>query len=98
MNKARPMVNRQARLLAEQGYCVVVPDLYGTGDSSGDFGEADWARWCDDITATLHWIKSSGGQSVCLWGLRLGCLLASASCTARASNSLPVPVAQIGCS
>jgi len=35
MNKCRAMVSAQARELANIGVAVVVPDLYGTGDSAG---------------------------------------------------------------
>jgi exosortase A-associated hydrolase 1/exosortase A-associated hydrolase 2 len=76
MNKARPMASRQARLLSERGFCVVVPDLYGTGDSSGDFGEVNWSRWLQDCAQVLDWIQTQGGQKVQLWSLRGGCFLA----------------------
>ena len=83
MNKARAMVNLQARLLMERGFGVIVPDLYGTGDSSGEFGAADWQRWVMDITTVLDWVEGNGGGPVCLWGLRLGCMLAAEVATQR---------------
>jgi exosortase A-associated hydrolase 1/exosortase A-associated hydrolase 2 len=70
------MVSQQARQLADQGYYVVVPDLFGTGDSSGEFGQADWQRWQRDTASVIQWVVGQGGQGICLWGLRLGCLLA----------------------
>jgi exosortase A-associated hydrolase 1/exosortase A-associated hydrolase 2 len=76
MNRSRSMVNRQARMLVEQGLAVVVPDLYGTGDSSGEFENAEWPHWQQDINIVLDWIQGQGGTEVCLWGLRLGGLLA----------------------
>ena len=76
MNKARRMVALQAQAFAEQGYAVLVLDLFGTGDSSGDFGEATWDIWLQNIDTALVWLKQQGALSVNLWGLRLGALLA----------------------
>ena len=45
MNKSRRLVALQARRLAAAGFGVLVPDLYGTGDSAGDFAEARWSIW-----------------------------------------------------
>ncbi|MCB1679158.1 MAG: hydrolase 1, exosortase A system-associated [Halioglobus sp.] len=76
MNKSRAMVSRQARALAARGYAVVVPDLYGTGDSAGELREATWALWQRNVEAVLDWVGEHGAGGVCLWGLRTGCLLA----------------------
>ena len=40
MNRARRMVALQARDLAAAGWDVLQLDLFGTGDSQGDFGDA----------------------------------------------------------
>lgn len=76
MNKSRRMVALQAEALAEQGYTVLVIDLFGTGDSSGDFGEATWALWLANINDAVNWLKQQGADVISLWGLRLGALLA----------------------
>ena len=76
MNKARLMVALQARAFAEQGYAVLVPDLFGTGDSAGDFGDATWEIWLQNIGAAIDWLKQQGLTKVTLWGLRTGALLA----------------------
>lgn len=76
MNKSRVMVAHQSRELAKVGYSVVIPDLTGCGDSTGELAEVNWARWREDINAILAWIVEQGGRNVSLWGLRLGCLLA----------------------
>jgi exosortase A-associated hydrolase 2 len=76
MNKSRRMIALQAKALAEQGYTVLVMDLFGTGDSSGDFGEATWQIWLDNVADAIAWLKQQGAQTVTLWGLRLGALLA----------------------
>lgn len=76
MNKSRKMVMEQAREFSDQGVGVLIPDLWGTGDSPGEFADADWVLWTRNITQILCWLKQQGACSVTLWGLRLGCLLA----------------------
>lgn len=76
MNKARRMAALQARALAARGYGVLQIDLHGCGDSSGDFAEARWDTWKEDVALASDWLRARLGQSVTLWGLRLGALLA----------------------
>lgn len=56
MNKCRPLLARVARELARQACACLVPDLYGTGDSAGAFGEADWDGWLGDADALNAWM------------------------------------------
>jgi exosortase A-associated hydrolase 2 len=76
MNKARRMVSLQAADLARRGTGVLILDLFGTGDSEGDFGEARWDQWLDDLEVACAWVKTQGIVCISLWGLRLGGLLA----------------------
>lgn len=76
MNKSRRMVTLQAQQFAENGYAVLLLDLFGTGDSSGDFSEATWQHWQRDLSAACLWLQEQGALSVILWGLRTGALLA----------------------
>lgn len=76
MNKSRRMAAMQSRLLAAQGYGVLQIDLYGCGDSSGDFGEASWDFWKQDVALAVRWLKQRVPAPLHLWGLRLGALLA----------------------
>lgn len=84
MNKSRRMAALQARAMAGAGYAVLQIDLLGCGDSSGDFGDATWQAWVDDVLAGIAWLRarpSIGSQPfgevpLWLWGLRAGCLLA----------------------
>lgn len=76
MNKSRRMIASQSRALAARGYPVLVFDLFGTGDSSGDFGAATWSIWRQNITTAVAWLFGQGIETVDLWGLRLGVLLA----------------------
>ncbi len=76
MNKCRTMMSAQARVLVAAGVAVVIPDLYGTGDSGGDFSDAEWKVWLQDMVDLTQWIRQQGGDSIHFWGIRLGCLLA----------------------
>ncbi|SFF94840.1 hydrolase 1, exosortase A system-associated [Neptunomonas qingdaonensis] len=76
MNKSRKIVRDQAVALADKGATVIVPDLFGTGDSEGDFGQADWDIWKQDVRFLIQWAVHQGARLVTLWGLRAGALLA----------------------
>lgn len=76
MNKSRRMAALQSRMLAAHGYAVLQIDLFGCGDSSGDFGDANWETWLQDVALGVRWLRQHVGGSVTLWGLRLGALLA----------------------
>ncbi|WP_126445739.1 hydrolase 2, exosortase A system-associated [Sulfuricystis multivorans] len=77
MNKSRRMAALMSRRLAEHGLAVLQIDLAGCGDSSGDFGDASWQAWLDDIAAALDWLRVRHDAPLWLWGLRSGCLLAA---------------------
>ncbi|GGC96881.1 hydrolase 2, exosortase A system-associated [Undibacterium terreum] len=76
MNKSRRMAALQSRALAAAGYAVLQIDLYGCGDSSGDFGDARWDIWKDDLHRAQHWLMMRGEEPLSLWGVRMGALLA----------------------
>ncbi len=76
MNKARRMAALQARSLAANGWVVLQMDLFGCGDSDGEFAEADWQQWLTDIADATEWLHEQTGYLPRLWGLRVGCLLA----------------------
>ena len=76
MNKSRRMAAMAARALAATGYGVLQIDLHGCGDSDGEFGEARWEHWQDDLAVASTWLAQRSAQPVGLWGLRLGALLA----------------------
>ncbi len=77
MNRSRRMAALQANNLAAKGLAVLLLDPFGTGDSAGDFGDARWEIWREDVTTALAWLSERCGGSVGLWGLRLGALLAA---------------------
>lgn len=82
MNKSRRMTALAARRLAQQGYAVLQIDLHGCGDSSGDFGDATWAGWRQDIRAARAWLRTRCDAPLWLWGLRAGSLLAAEAAAA----------------
>jgi exosortase A-associated hydrolase 2 len=85
MNKARRMVALQARSFSQAGFNVLQMDLLGCGDSAGDFGDASWQSWVDDVLLACRYLQGrTQGRSLhtspvplWLWGLRTGCLLAT---------------------
>lgn len=79
MNKSRRMAALQSRAFAQAGHAVLQIDLLGCGDSSGDFGDATWEHWVDDVSQASRWLHSRTEAPVWLWGLRAGCLVAAAT-------------------
>ncbi|MDR2187936.1 MAG: hydrolase 2, exosortase A system-associated [Azonexus sp.] len=76
MNKTRRMAALQSRALAAAGCDVLQIDLFGCGDSSGDFADATWAAWRADALAAYRHLRQRSAAPLTLWGLRAGCLLA----------------------
>jgi len=81
-NKSRSNLAAVARALTERGAHVLFVDLFGTGDSAGDFGEADWRAWVEDVVRAADHLRSLGCTRITLLGLRTGCLLAAAAAKA----------------
>ena len=76
MNKSRRMAALQARAFAAVGYAVLCIDLFGCGDSDGDFRAARWHLWKRDIAQGTQWLEHHAPAPIHLWGLRLGATLA----------------------
>jgi exosortase A-associated hydrolase 2 len=77
MNKSRRMMAMLGHALSANGTLMVIPDLYGTGDSEGEFVEANWDIWLENIQQLIQKLKQQGIQDISLVGLRMGCLLIS---------------------
>lgn len=75
MNKGRRMCARMARDLAADGWRVVQSDLYGCGDSAGEFRDASWSTWVEDLRSDLA--AADARRPVWLWCMRGGALLAA---------------------
>lgn len=78
MNKSRRMLSQQARLLAGEGYLTLLPDLYGTGESDGEFSDASWTGWCEDLVCGYRWLRERGVDTVSVLAQRTGALLVTA--------------------
>lgn len=76
MNKSRRMLTLVGEGLAHRGCATVIPDLYGTGDSAGEFGETDCETWLADIEAVANWLAAEVIPVTALLAVRLGCALA----------------------
>lgn len=97
MNKARRMTALAARAFAAAGLEVLTLDLLGCGDSSGDFGDAGWQDWLDDVRLAAAWLDARAQAPddaadvrkppLWLWGVRAGALLAPALLDAAAGLS-----------
>jgi exosortase A-associated hydrolase 2 len=84
MNKTRRMAAQQARAFAAMGYAVLQMDLFGCGDSCGDFYSGRWEQWKRDLGVAAEWLaERTSGQPLHLWGVRLGGLLALDFATTR---------------
>jgi exosortase A-associated hydrolase 2 len=81
LNRTRRMAAQQARALAQAGFAVLQMDLLGCGDSGGDFGDASWSAWMEDLMNAHHWLRQQHASMpeahLWIWGLRTGCLLAA---------------------
>lgn len=70
------MAAMQARAFAEAGFGVLQIDLFGCGDSDGEFSHARWDIWKQDLFLAWNWLENRTDVPISLWGLRLGALLA----------------------
>ena len=77
LNRSRRMAARQSRMLAEIGCAVLQIDLYGCGDSDGEFGDASWEHWQRDSREAIRWLRKRCEAPLWIWGLRAGALLAA---------------------
>ena len=62
MNRSRRMAALQARALAAAGFAVLQIDLHGCGDSSGDFGDASWEGWIEDVRLAAAWLRERSAR------------------------------------
>lgn len=89
MNLARAVIAKQAQYFANKGMPCFILDYYGTGDSEGEFEEADTDLWLENIIDAGHFLKELGVSNIILWGVRFGALLAL-SYQKRIHQELPV--------
>lgn len=80
LNKCRRLLALVAQRLADQGCEVLFPDLFGTGDSAGDFSEACWRIWAEDWVTLDEWLmNNSAAPRPAYLAVRSGVLLLAAT-------------------
>lgn len=77
MNKSRRMIAEVGQRLEGSGIGMLLVDLFGTGDSEGEFAQADWQRWKADLAAAVQWAAAEGAPIRGMLAIRLGCILGS---------------------
>lgn len=75
LNKSRRMLSLAARALQRAGVDVLLVDLYGSGDSGGDFSDATPAIWRDDLQRAAAWLAEQGVAHLDVLAVRGGALL-----------------------
>lgn len=77
-NLTRRVIVEQARRLAPLGWTVLIPDLYGCGDSAGTTAEARWPIWQADLRRWAQLADElAASRPLIVWGIRMGALLAA---------------------
>ena len=65
-------------------------DLYGTGDSAGEFAEADCDIWLDDLQRVCAWSAGKNWRVRAILCVRLGCILGARFAEAPAAEATAV--------
>jgi exosortase A-associated hydrolase 2 len=86
LNKSRHVLAALAAAIGEAGHDVLMPDLFGTGDSAGDFSQATLGIWRTDLDTVIELLGAADGLE--LIGLRAGALLAADTATRHESKTL----------
>jgi exosortase A-associated hydrolase 2 len=79
MNKSRHLLAATTQRLCEAGVASFLPDLFGTGDSEGEFRDARVHLWLEDLEATCRHAEALGRPVRAILAVRLGCALAVAA-------------------
>ena len=77
MNKSRALFTQLGISLAREGRALIVVDLFGTGDSEGNFEDASIERWSKNLDALATWSSQRGYAIDSIVAVRFGCLLAA---------------------
>ncbi len=88
MNRCRSLVTLQARAFAAIGVGTLVVDLFGTGDSGGEYRDARWDVWLENLETGLRWLDGQPGSRRAVLGIRLGGILAAQLLRQRADAGL----------
>ena len=88
MNRSRTLIASLARDLAGVGFETLLPDLTGTGDSSGLLENQRWQHWLDDMSFMASWAATHCSLPLSVLGIRMGGLLAANLATQTPIDSL----------
>ncbi|MFL6710168.1 MAG: hydrolase 2, exosortase A system-associated [Massilia sp.] len=88
VNLCRRIAAQQARSFAAAGYAVLQIDLFGCGDSCGEFADGRWERWQADLAVAADWLVQRQDGPLWLWGVRLGALMAMDMAARRSVDGL----------
>ena len=77
LNKSRVFFRKLRTELAHLGMPSILLDLYGTGDSQGEFANASWDIWLSNLHELTNHLRSMGFSNIKYLGLRTGCILAA---------------------
>lgn len=86
MNRSRRMFALQAQAFANAGVTALILDLFGTGDSQGDFQDADVHAWIKDLELGMAALLDRGCSEIAIVALRFGALLAGELVKSRAQS------------
>lgn len=76
-NRSHRAMRELGMRLANNGFNTFSFDYFGTGDSAGDYEDARFTTWIDDInTAVDYFKKKADVDRICLVGMRIGATLA----------------------
>lgn len=73
-NKVRHLYRKLAEPLQQQGWQILLPDHYGTGDSEGDLDTATTVIWRNDLQQLLASLANDGFKQVNFLAVRFGAL------------------------
>lgn len=88
LNLCRRMAAQQSRAFAALGFAVLQIDLFGCGDSCGEFADGRWDRWQADLSIAADWLERRQPGPLYLWGVRLGALMAMDMASSRQVDGL----------
>src|SRR4051794_6478214 len=94
MNRCRSMVTLQAQACARIGLGLLCVDLYGTGDSAGEYRDARWPIWLRNVEAAIDWLEGQPCGCRALLGIRLGAILGCEALAQRKRNDVAVALWQ----
>lgn len=79
MNMSRAVIAKQCQYLSAQGYPSFVLDYFGCGDSEGEFEQAHFSIWLENIVTASYWLEQQGINRLIIFAYRFSALLAGAS-------------------